>query len=103
MGHVRYRAQGAYVYDHAAGPETASAGSEGLRFSDRRNRPRNGGQMKIFNRVRFWWARPRLHDELTSEIDSHRQMLEEEFAAEGMSPRDARAAALRRFGNRPGS
>ena len=59
--------------------------------------------MKNLNRLRFWWARPKMHDDLFTEIEGHRQLLEDEFIAQGMSPKEARSAALRRFGNRPGA
>jgi putative ABC transport system permease protein len=59
--------------------------------------------MKRWNRIRAWVLAARLERELADEIDAHRQMLEEEFLREGLSPGEARLAAARRFGNRSAS
>jgi len=55
--------------------------------------------MKLWNRIRHWTRRPRLQRDLSEEIRVHREMLEEQFIAEGMSAVDARTAAARQFGS----
>jgi predicted permease len=55
--------------------------------------------MKLWNRIRYWCQRARLQRDLSEEIRLHREMLEEQFVADGMSRVDARTAAARQFGN----
>ncbi|MGA2119555.1 MAG: ABC transporter permease [Bryobacteraceae bacterium] len=55
--------------------------------------------MKLWNQIRFWFARGRLDSELADEIGVHREMLEGQLRAEGLPPVAAHAAARRRFGN----
>jgi putative ABC transport system permease protein len=55
--------------------------------------------MKLWNRIRYWIRRPRLQRDLSEEIRLHREMLQEQFIAQGMSPVDARTAAARQFGS----
>jgi hypothetical protein len=45
------------------------------------------------------FLRPKTMDELEEEIHIHLQMEEQENLESGMSPKEARHAALRRFGN----
>ncbi len=55
--------------------------------------------MRLLNRIRLWTAQRRLEAELTEEIAAHREMLEERFLKDGMSPEEARTAARRQFGS----
>lgn len=55
--------------------------------------------MRLWNRIRFFSARERLDRELADEILAHREMLEERYTREGMTPREAREAAARQFGS----
>ncbi len=59
--------------------------------------------MKLWNRLRFRLRRPQFDRDLAEEIRLHREMLEEQFAREGLPPEDAHSAAVRRFGNRTAS
>jgi len=55
--------------------------------------------MKLWNRLRRWSGRRAAESELAEEIRQHREMLEEQFVAEGMPRDEARTAAAREFGN----
>lgn len=55
--------------------------------------------MRFWKRLRYWTGRARRESELAEEIRLHRETLEEQFAAQGMPPAEARTAAARRFGN----
>lgn len=55
--------------------------------------------MRLWNRIRYWTQQPHLQRDLSEEIRLHREMLQEQFIAEGMSPVDARTAAARQFGS----
>jgi len=54
----------------------------------------------LWNRVRFVFQRGRFDREMEEEIRLHLEMKAEDNLAAGMSPEEARSAALRRFGNR---
>jgi predicted permease len=49
--------------------------------------------------VRWRWRRRRIDDETRAEIDSHIELLTDRFVRAGLSPDEARAAAIRQFGN----
>ncbi len=51
--------------------------------------------MRLWNRLRHWADGPRVECDLADEMRLHREMLEQQFAAQGMSREDARAAAAR--------
>src|SRR5580658_1406557 len=55
--------------------------------------------MKPWKRIQFWTTRRRRERELAREISAHRQMIEDEYLSEGLSPPDARSASLRRLGS----
>jgi predicted permease len=55
--------------------------------------------MKFLNKLSLLFGRRRFHDELEEEIAFHRAQAERDFVAEGMTPEDARYAAMRQFGN----
>jgi len=55
--------------------------------------------MRLWKHLRAWSAQARLGRELAIEMQSHREMLEERFQAEGMSAREAQTAARRELGN----
>jgi putative ABC transport system permease protein len=55
--------------------------------------------MKLWNRIRHWARPSHPASGLAEEIRLHREMLEEQFVAQGMSKADARTAAAREFGN----
>ncbi|HEY2012990.1 MAG TPA: ABC transporter permease, partial [Bryobacteraceae bacterium] len=55
--------------------------------------------MRFWNRFRLRARGGRLETELSDEIRLHREMLEQEFVREGMSPAEASRAAARQFGN----
>ncbi len=55
--------------------------------------------MKFLNKLSLLFGRKRFHDELEEEIAFHRTQAEQAFVAEGMTPEDARYAAMRQFGN----
>ena len=55
--------------------------------------------MRFWNRLRLRARQDRLQSELTDEIRLHRELLEEEFRRQGMSPDDAAREAARQFGN----
>src|SRR5713226_72306 len=47
----------------------------------------------------MWWWRRRTDEDFSEEIRANMALDEDRFVAEGMSPEEARAAALRSFGN----
>jgi predicted permease len=55
--------------------------------------------MKLWNRIRYLGRRRAMEREMEEELRAHRAMTEDRFLREGMSPREARAAASRSFGN----
>ncbi len=55
--------------------------------------------MKFLNKLSLLFGRRRFHDELDEEIAFHRAQAERDFVAEGMTPEEARYAAMRQFGN----
>jgi predicted permease len=55
--------------------------------------------MKFLNKLSLLFGRRRFHEELDEEIAFHRAEAERDFVAEGMTPEDARYAAMRKFGN----
>jgi len=55
--------------------------------------------MKLWKRVRRWSGRRAAESDLAGEIRLHREMLEEQFVADGMPREEARTAAAREFGN----
>ena len=55
--------------------------------------------MRFFRKLSILLGRDRFRDELEEEMAFHRAETEKELAAAGASPRDARAAAMRQFGN----
>lgn len=55
--------------------------------------------MRFWNRFRLRARGGRLEGELSGEIRLHREMLEEEFIRDGMSPAEAGRAAAQQFGN----
>jgi len=55
--------------------------------------------MRFWNRLRLRARMGRVETELSDEIRLHREMLEEEFAREGMSREEAARAAAQQFGN----
>ena len=55
--------------------------------------------MKFLNKLSLLFGRRRFHDELDEEIAFHRAQAEQEFVSEGMTPEEARYAAMRQFGN----
>jgi predicted permease len=55
--------------------------------------------MRFWNRFRLRARGGRLETELNDEIRLHREMLEEEFVRQGMSPGEAAKAAAQQFGN----
>jgi putative ABC transport system permease protein len=55
--------------------------------------------MKPWKRIQFWTTRRRRERELAREISAHRQMIEDEYLSEGLSPPEARSASLRRLGS----
>lgn len=55
--------------------------------------------MRLWNHLHAWSAQARLGRELAVEMQSHREMLEERFQAEGMSLHEAQTAARRELGN----
>src|ERR1044072_7978932 len=52
----------------------------------------------FLSKLRGLFLKPRLEDELATEIQSHLEMQIEELVRQGMSPEEARYAALRKFG-----
>src|SRR6187549_3411549 len=54
--------------------------------------------MILLRRLRALFFKTKLEQELNDEISSHLQMQIDEYVSRGMSPREARDAALRRFG-----
>jgi predicted permease len=55
--------------------------------------------MKFLNKLSLLFGRRRFHDDLDEEMAFHRAQAERDFVAEGMSPEEARYAAMRQFGN----
>ena len=55
--------------------------------------------MKFLNKLSLLFGRRRFHDELDEEMAFHRAQAEQDFVAEGMTPEEARYAAMRQFGN----
>jgi putative ABC transport system permease protein len=55
--------------------------------------------MSLINRLLALLKRDELENNLDDELKFHVEMKTREYVAEGMSPQDARAAALRQFGN----
>ncbi|HYL09494.1 MAG TPA: ABC transporter permease [Candidatus Acidoferrales bacterium] len=55
--------------------------------------------LRFFRKLWLLIRRERFHDELAEEMAFHREQVEKEFCAEGMSSEAARYAALRQFGN----
>ncbi len=56
--------------------------------------------MKFLNKLSLLFRRQRFHNELDEEIAFHRTQAEQDFVAEGMTPEEARYAAMRQFGNK---
>ena len=54
---------------------------------------------RLLVRLRSLWNRAQIDEELAEEIDAHIEMEQEEQVVAGRTPDDARAAALRAFGN----
>jgi putative ABC transport system permease protein len=54
--------------------------------------------MILLRRLRALFFKTKLEQELNDEISSHLQMQIDEYVSRGMNPREARDAALRRFG-----
>ena len=52
-----------------------------------------------FSRLGFAWARRRIDSEVRAEFDAHLDLLVERYVRSGMTPAEARAAALRQLGN----
>src|ERR1700748_3356927 len=55
--------------------------------------------MKFLNKLSLLFGRRQFHSEWEEEIACHRAEAEREFVAEGMTPEEARYAAIRQFGN----
>ena len=55
--------------------------------------------MRFLNKLSLLLGRQRFHDELDEEMAFHRAQAEKDFMAEGMTPEEARHAAMRQFGN----
>ncbi len=55
--------------------------------------------MNLWTRIRHRLLRNHREAELADEMRTHREMLEEQFAGEGMTRQEARDAAARQFGN----
>lgn len=53
----------------------------------------------LVSRLKDVWVRRRLDSELAEELENHLALLTEEFVRRGMSPSEARAAAIRQFGS----
>ena len=53
----------------------------------------------LFSRLGFAWARRRIDSEVRAEFDAHLDLLVERYIRSGMTPGEARAAALRQLGN----
>ena len=53
----------------------------------------------LFRKLAMLIRRERFRSDLDEEMAFHRAQAEKEFAAEGMTPRAARMAATRQFGN----
>jgi putative ABC transport system permease protein len=58
--------------------------------------------MSFWNRIRQRLMRAGREEELSEEMRTHREMLEERFVREGMSNAEAKGAAARKFGNELG-
>jgi predicted permease len=54
---------------------------------------------RLFKRCSLLFGRNQFHGELEEEMAFHRSQLEQDFAADGMAPKAAHAAAKRQFGN----
>src|SRR5581483_9602509 len=96
MGYFGDGPQGSPVHHHASRKTATRQRRKGVPINHRGNRPGHGGCVKS---GRMTWFNRFSRDELAREMRAHREMLEEHFMAEGMSPREASAAARRRFGN----
>lgn len=57
------------------------------------------GLIRFFAKTALLFRRNRFRSELDEEMAFHRKQAEDEFLAFGMSPEEARAAAMRQFGN----
>jgi predicted permease len=55
--------------------------------------------MRILRRLRYWLRLSSQHTDLQDELSFHREMIERELVARGVSPADARAQARRTMGN----
>jgi predicted permease len=55
--------------------------------------------MRLVRRLRYWWRRRGLARDLAAELEFHRETIEQDFIARGMSPADAHDAARRAMGN----
>src|SRR5258706_11680929 len=99
MGYVRTHLQSPLIKNNRRGPEATCHGSQGLRLSAGRHRPRHGERMRLWNRLRCWLVRSRLERDLAEEMRLHRETLEDQFVREGMPRSDARLAAARQFGS----
>ncbi len=55
--------------------------------------------MRLVRQLRYWWRRRALDRELAAELDFHRERIEQDLIARGMSLADARDAARRVMGN----
>ncbi len=54
---------------------------------------------QLFRRLRYWLRRDELDAALTEELEFHRQLKQQAFERDGMSPTDAHHAARRELGN----
>src|SRR5258708_38498959 len=55
--------------------------------------------MSLFRRISNLFSRSRLDQDIDAELQSHIEMRIEDNVKRGMSPQEARSAALRAFGN----
>ena len=55
--------------------------------------------MKVWKHIKSAAQRRALDRQLQEEMQTHLEMLEQQFAAQGMPAEEARLAAMRQFGN----
>src|SRR5215471_14758890 len=55
--------------------------------------------IKLLRRVRYWFRKQRVEQELVEEIEFHRRLKQEQFERAGMPPHEAAVASRREMGN----
>src|SRR5262245_64828477 len=108
LGHVRQQPESQVLRHHPRRPEAAGRAGAELGTDRRRDGPAAaaGGSVMpmgarffaLLSRVRALFESRRLDTEFSREIDSHLDMLAEDYVRRGMTPEQARREAVLRFG-----